>query len=111
MNPVPTTTALSSSPEPSVTGQPVTFTATVTPDTAGADIPSGTVIFGFGDGTALVAAPVDNGTAVSVHAYTASGGPYTLTATHDDGENFAGSTTTGIHTVEQASTEIEVCPH
>ncbi|MEU2915105.1 Ig-like domain repeat protein [Streptomyces massasporeus] len=108
VNRVPTTTALSSSPEPSVTGQPVTFTATVTPDATGADVPMGTVIFDFGDGTAPAAAPVDNGTAVITHAYTAGGGPYTVTATYDDGENFTGSTTTGTHTVEQAPTKIEV---
>ncbi|MEV6619155.1 Ig-like domain repeat protein [Streptomyces sp. NPDC051051] len=103
-----TSTALSSSPEPSVTGQPVTFTATVTPDTAGADTPTGKVIFDFGDGTAPAAAPADNGTAVITHAYATSGGPYTVSATYDDGENFAGSTTTATHTVEQASTNIAV---
>ncbi|MFE9847040.1 Ig-like domain repeat protein [Streptomyces goshikiensis] len=108
VNRAPTSTTLSSSPEPSVTGQPVAFTATVTPDTAGADMPTGTVIFDFGDATPPAAAPVDNGTAVITHAYTASGGPYTVTATYDDGENFAGSTTTDTHTVEQASTKIEV---
>ncbi|WP_340384423.1 Ig-like domain repeat protein [Streptomyces sp. SS7] len=108
VNRAPTTTALSSSPEPSVTGRPVTFTATVTPDTAGADLPTGTVIFDFGDGTAPAAAPVDDGTAVITHAYAASGSPYPVTATYDDGENFAGSTTTRTHTVEPASTKIEV---
>ncbi|MDX5570530.1 Ig-like domain repeat protein, partial [Streptomyces sp. ID05-04B] len=104
----PTTTVLGSSPQPSVTGQPVTFTATVTPDTAGADLPTGNVIFDFGDGTAPAAAPVHDGTAVIVHAYTASGGPYTVTAAFDDGDNFAGSTTTATHTVQQAPTTIEV---
>ncbi|MFF9819066.1 Ig-like domain repeat protein, partial [Streptomyces sp. NPDC014006] len=109
VNPAPTSTTLSTSPEPSVTGQPVTFTATVTPDTAQADVPTGTVIFDFGDGTAPAAAPVDNGTAVIAHAYaTATGGPYTVTATYDDGENFAGSTTAATHTVEQALTNIAV---
>ncbi|MFG3552630.1 Ig-like domain repeat protein, partial [Streptomyces sp. NPDC047725] len=109
VNRAATSTTLSSSPEPSVTGQPVTFTATVTPDTAGADMPTGEVIFDFGDATTPAAAPVDNGTAVITHTYaTATGSPHTITATYADGENFAGSTTTGIHTVEQAPTKIEV---
>ncbi|MEU0071549.1 Ig-like domain repeat protein [Streptomyces sp. NPDC006332] len=109
VNAAPTSTTLSSSPEPSVTGQPVTFTAIVTADTAQADVPTGTVIFDFGDGTAAAAAPVDDGTAVIAHAYaTATGGPYTVTATYDDGENFAGSTTTATHTVDQAPTGIAV---
>ncbi|MEV5463998.1 Ig-like domain repeat protein, partial [Streptomyces cellulosae] len=55
VNPAPTSTTLSALPEPSVAGEPVTFTATVTPDATGADVPTGTVIFDFGDGTPSVA--------------------------------------------------------
>ncbi|MER7901615.1 Ig-like domain repeat protein, partial [Streptomyces sp. NPDC096046] len=108
VNPAPTSTALSASPEPSVAGQPVTFTATVTPDVTGADAPTGTVTFDFGDGTPPVAAPVDNGTATISHAYATTGSPYTVTAAFGGEEYFAGSTTTATHTVEQASTSITV---
>src|SRR6202011_4180906 len=41
----PTATALSSSANPSVSGQAVTYTAAVTPNAPGAGIPTGTVTF------------------------------------------------------------------
>ncbi|MEU1851888.1 Ig-like domain repeat protein [Streptomyces sp. NPDC019990] len=105
VNPAPTSTSVSSSPEPSVTGQPVTFTATVTPDTPQAETPTGRVVFDFGDGTAPVAAPVVDGTAVIVHAYaTTAGSPYPVTAAYDGNTEFAGSTGTGAQTVGQAPT-------
>ncbi|WP_461097829.1 Ig-like domain repeat protein, partial [Streptomyces bullii] len=113
VNPAPTSTTLSASPEPSVVGQPVTFTATVTPDAVGAEVPTGAVVFDFGDGTPPVAAPVDNGTATIVHAYATTGSPYSVTATFGGEEDFAGSTTTATHTVGQAPTGIAVAsvPH
>ncbi|MEV6183431.1 Ig-like domain repeat protein [Streptomyces sp. NPDC052015] len=105
VNPAPTSTSVSSSPEPSVAGQPVTFTATVTVDAAQAEAPTGRVIFDFGDGTAPLAAPVQDGTAVIAHTYaTTSGSPYTVTATYDADADFAGSTATQTHTVGQAPT-------
>jgi large repetitive protein len=105
VNPVPTTTSVTSSPEPAVVGEPVTFTATVEPVTPGAGTPTGTVVFDFGDGTTPAAAPVLDGTAMIIHAYaTTSGDPYTVTATYDDDADFAGSTATHAHTVGQAST-------
>ncbi|MDN0199930.1 Ig-like domain repeat protein [Streptomyces sp. S.PNR 29] len=108
VNPAPTSTTLSASPEPSVAGQPVTFTATVAADAAEAGIPTGTVVFDFGDGSPPAAAPVDSGTAAIVHTYaTTTGSPYTVTATYG-GDNFAGSTATATHTVGQASTSIAV---
>ena len=45
VNPPPTTTALASSLNPSVLGQPVTLTATVTAVAPGAGTPAGTVTF------------------------------------------------------------------
>ncbi|MBC9726967.1 Ig-like domain repeat protein [Streptomyces sp. TRM68367] len=109
VNPAPTSTAVGSSAEPSLPGEPVTFTATVTPHAAGADAPAGTVSFDFGDGTARVAAPVEDGTAVITHAYaTTVGSPYTVTAAYDGDADFAGSADTAAHTVDQASTSVAV---
>ncbi|UNZ21235.1 hypothetical protein HC362_33325 [Streptomyces sp. 891-h] len=101
----PTSTTVSSSPEPSVVGQPVTFTATVTPHAAEAAAPGGTVIFDFGDGTAPLAAPLENGTALIDHAYSATpGSPYTVTATYDGNADFTASSGTDTHTVNRAPT-------
>ncbi|MEV7795892.1 Ig-like domain repeat protein [Streptomyces sp. NPDC087512] len=109
VNPASTTTSVSSSPEPSVAGQPVTFTATVTPDAATAEAPTGPVVFDFGDGTAPAAAPVLDGTAVITHVYASAGGsPYTVTAAYDDEPDFAGSTGTDTQTVVQASTRVSL---
>ncbi|MFF4281615.1 IPT/TIG domain-containing protein [Streptomyces kronopolitis] len=67
----PSATEVTSDPDPSLVGQPVTFTAAVTavPPTTGT--PTGTVTFDFGDGTAPVTAAVTDGTATVSHAYTA----------------------------------------
>ncbi|MCK8438938.1 hypothetical protein G3I77_39995, partial [Streptomyces sp. D2-8] len=109
VNPAPTSTTVSSSPEPSLVGEPVTFTATVTPDAAEADAPTGMVVFDFGDGTAPVAAPVDDDTAVITHAYaTTADSPYTVTAAYAGDADFTGSTDTAAHTVDQAPTSVTV---
>ncbi|MFJ9743291.1 Ig-like domain repeat protein [Streptomyces sp. NPDC101166] len=107
VNPSSTSTTLSSSPDPSVTGEPVTFTATVTADAPGADVPTGTVVFDFGDGTPPVAARVIDGTAQIAHTYTAAGS-YSVTAVYDDDDDFTGSSTTATHTVGQAPTSVEL---
>ncbi|MFI0770472.1 IPT/TIG domain-containing protein [Streptomyces sp. NPDC021218] len=66
-----TTTAVTSAPDPSVVGQPVTFTTAVTavPPTAGT--PTGTVTVDFGDGTPSVNVSLTDGTATVSHVYTA----------------------------------------
>nr|WP_033271856.1 Ig-like domain-containing protein [Streptomyces lydicus] len=48
-----TITTVTSSPDPSVVGQPVTFTATVTPVAPGAGVPTGTVTFVISGGPTL----------------------------------------------------------
>ncbi|AVV46641.1 hypothetical protein C6376_40115 [Streptomyces sp. P3] len=103
MNRAPTLTALGSSPDPSVVGQPVTFTATVTPVTAGAGTPTGTVTFDFGDAATPLTAPLINGTATVTRPYTTrSSGLFTVTAAYNASNSFAGSSTTGPHTVHRA---------
>ncbi|WP_438452878.1 Ig-like domain repeat protein [Streptomyces asiaticus] len=107
--PASSSTTLSSAPNPSVTGRPVTFTATVASGQPGAGTPPGTVTFDFGDGTRPVRAPLTDGTAIAVHAYAgAAGSPYTVTATYDGDVSFTGSADTLIQTVNPGATSTTV---
>ncbi|WP_328390788.1 Ig-like domain repeat protein [Streptomyces sp. NBC_00400] len=85
-------TDVSLAPNPSVAGQPVTVTATVTTVPPGAGTPTGTVTFDFGDGTAPVTAPLTGGAAAVDHAYAdAAEASYTVTATYNGDGNIASS--------------------
>ncbi|GAA1145708.1 hypothetical protein GCM10009579_80780 [Streptomyces javensis] len=109
VTPASSSTTLSSAPNPSVTGQPVTFTATVASGQVGAGTPPGTVTFDFGDGTQAVRAPLTDGTAIAVHAYpSTAGSPYTVTATYDGDVSFTGSTDTLDQSVNPAATSTTV---
>ncbi len=109
VTPAPSSTTLTSAPNPSVTGRPVTFTATVASGQPGAGTPPGTVTFDFGDGTQAVRAPLADGTAIAVHAYPdTAGSPYTVTATYDGDVSFTGSTDTLTQTVNPAATSTTV---
>ncbi|MGR3937094.1 Ig-like domain repeat protein [Streptomyces sp. BRA346] len=105
VGPAVTTTALSGLPDPSVTGQPVTFIAQVVPDAPGEGSPTGAVTFNFGDGTPTVLVPVNDGVATTTHAYAdAAGSPYTVSATYGGDGDFTGSVGTETHTVQSAPT-------
>ncbi|MFJ9469872.1 Ig-like domain repeat protein [Streptomyces caniferus] len=104
VGPGASTTTVSGLPEPSVTGQQVTFSARVTPDAPGDGTPTGTVTFDFGDGTAPVVATVSQGLATAVHAFTGAAGPYTVTAGYSGDDDFIASVGSGTHTVQPAST-------
>ncbi|WP_216093850.1 Ig-like domain-containing protein, partial [Streptomyces abyssalis] len=100
-----TTTALTDVPDPSVVGEPVTFTATVAPVAPGAGTPTGTVTFDFGDGSPTVVVPLSGGVASTNHTYTSTAGsPFTATATYSGDVNFDGSFGTAGHTVDVAET-------
>ncbi|MGW9170211.1 Ig-like domain repeat protein, partial [Streptomyces decoyicus] len=104
-----TTTAVDLAPGPSVAGQPVTVTATVTAVPPGAGTPTGTVTFDFGDGTPPVTTPLTNGTTDTTHTYTdTSGSPHSVTATYNGDGNLTPSTGTGSQTVAQASSATNV---
>ncbi|MEU8828343.1 Ig-like domain repeat protein [Streptomyces sp. NPDC048636] len=103
------TTTLAATPNPSVTGEPVTFTATVAPATVGAGTPTGTVTFDFGDGSDSLLVPLADGVATAVHAYAdPSGSPYTVTTTYNGDAGFSSSTDTATQTVDQAATATTV---
>jgi hypothetical protein len=83
--PPATSTALTSNNNPSTQGQPVTFTATVTPTAPGSNTAAGSVTFYDGN-TALATVALANGVAAyttsaltpGLHAITAAYGGYTL---------------------------------
>ena len=85
VNKVPTTTVLSSLPNPSVSGQPVTFTAIVMPRAA-----TGTVIFKDGT-TTLGTVNIDRGMAEDTTSALGVGS-HSITATYSGNTNYATST-------------------
>ena len=98
----PTTTTLTSSPNPSLVGQAVTFTATVS-STAGTP-PNGETIT-FNNGLAVLGtAPLSGGTA-SLTTSSLSAGIYTITASYGGDANFAASTSPGLRQVVNSTTK------
>ena len=96
-----TTTTVGSAPNPSVVGQSVAFTATVT---GPGGPPTGTVTFNFGDGTT---APVTlvAGVATVNHSYAASGS-FAVTAAYGGDANFGASTGSTTQNVGKASSTV-----
>ncbi|MEU6573253.1 Ig-like domain-containing protein [Streptomyces sp. NPDC046805] len=88
-----TRTTLASSANPSVYGQPVTFTATVKP------VPDGGTVSFKVDGNALgapVAVDTTTGKATSSAISTLSPGPHTVDAAYSGNANFKGSTASSL---------------
>ncbi|MGP0017794.1 MAG: Ig-like domain repeat protein [Candidatus Sulfotelmatobacter sp.] len=97
-----TTTALVSSLNPSLVGQAVTFTATVT-STSGTP-PNGETIT-FNNGSAVLGtAPLGGGVA-SLTTSSLPAGIYTLTASYGGDANFAASTSPGLRQVVNSTTK------
>jgi autotransporter-associated beta strand protein len=90
----PTTTSLMSSLNPSIAGQLVTFTATVSPN-GGSSTPTGTVT--FFDGATPLGTGTLNGSGVATFGTTAlSAGPHSITAVYAGDANFAGSSSAAL---------------
>ncbi|MEI5133744.1 Ig-like domain repeat protein [Streptomyces libani] len=105
----PAAMTVTSTPDPSLAGQEVAFTATLVgvPPTTGT--PSGTVTFDFGDGTAPVTARLTDATATVNHAYTdASDTPYAVTVNYSGDLYFMATTGTDTQAVEAAPTTTTV---
>ncbi len=99
-----TTIGLTSSPNPSVFGQTVTLTATVTPVDPGAGIPTGTVEF-FDGATDLGPGTLSGGVATLTTTALPAVAPASLTAIYGGDANFSGSTSpVDSQTINQAST-------
>ena len=103
-----TTTALSSSANPAVPGQPVTFTATVDP-ASGTGTPTGTVTFSDG-GSQIGTATLNSGGTATIAAGSALAlGRHAITASYGGDRNFAASTGGPLtETVSQVATSIAV---
>jgi hypothetical protein len=99
-----TTTALTSSADPSVFGQAVTFTATVSAVTPGLPTPQGSVDFvDTTTNTDLGKVQLSGGSATLTTAALAVGG-HAITATYSGGGNFLGSSGSLTQTVNQDAT-------
>lgn len=105
-------TTLTSSPNPSANGQPVTFTATVTNAGPGTGTPTGMVT--FQDGTTVLAQLPVNGSGVA--SFSTAGlaiGSHTITATYASDTNVAassGSTTQSVQNVNLTTTTVASSP-
>src|SRR5262249_49506321 len=99
-----TTTSVTSSVNPSVFGQAVTFTATVTP-TSGVGTPSGAVT--FLDGGASIGSGTLSGDSATFSTSVLGVGSHTIRASYSGDGIFNGSTSSAItQTVTQASTTV-----
>lgn len=94
VNKASTNTAVTSSPSPSVVGQPVTFTAGVTVVAPGAGIAVGTVIFTEGATTLASNVTLSSSGLATFSSSSLSLGTHTITATYSGSGNFLGSTAT-----------------
>jgi len=90
VNKAPTSLGLASSLNPSLSGQSVTFTATITPVTGSGE--TGTVTF-FDNGTSIGTGGVSGGTA-TLSTSTLAVGSHPITASYGGDGNFASSSTT-----------------
>jgi hypothetical protein len=95
VNKATTTTALTSSPNPSTGGQTVTFTATVTP--SGGPAPTGTVTF-KSNGTSIGSANLSSGVGTLKYAGLPAG-TLSITATYNGSTDDAGSTSSPLSQV------------
>ena len=96
-----TTTSLVSSPNPSMAGQSVLFTATVTPQFGGT--PTGTVTFTKNGTIVLGTAPLSGGQA-NLKTSFAQAGTKSITATYSGDTNYTPSTSPVLYQVNQATT-------
>ncbi|HEY1445628.1 MAG TPA: Ig-like domain-containing protein, partial [Acidimicrobiales bacterium] len=105
-----TTTALGSSVNPSVSGQSVTYTATVSVTSPGAGSPGGTVA--FKDGGTTITDCASQAVNSTTHQATCTtnvpstvGSPFAITALYNGDTNFSGSTSSPLsQAVDQAAT-------
>ncbi|MGC8641029.1 MAG: beta strand repeat-containing protein [Isosphaeraceae bacterium] len=98
-------TALTSNPNPSIYGQSVTFTATVTPVSPATGTPTGSV--NFLEGTTSIGTGTLNGSGVAtltVNTLGVSGSPHSITAVYSGDANFGMSTSPAVSQAVNQST-------
>ena len=104
-NDLPTTTALTSSLNPSVTGKPVSFTATVSPVSAGA-VPTGEITLQNGS-TVFATLKLANGT-VKYSTTALPAGSNSITAVYSGDMNYSGSASAPLNQVVLATTKTTI---
>jgi hypothetical protein len=92
VNQASTTTAVASSPNPSTSGQTVTFTATVAPVSPGAGTPSGTVSFIEGATTLASSVTLNGSDQATFTTSSLASGSHTITASYSGDSSFKTST-------------------
>src|SRR5206468_1916189 len=102
VNQADSTSSLTSSANPSVSGQPVIFTNTVTAVSPGAGTPTGTVTFSV-DGTPSATNTLSSGKATYTNATLAVGARLITVAYNGDGSFNTTSSSTLTQTVNKAS--------
>ncbi|MEU4687183.1 Ig-like domain-containing protein, partial [Streptomyces xinghaiensis] len=108
VDPADTTTTVTSTPDPSVFGQPVTFTAAVQPVAPGAGVPTGTVTLTFSGAGGTVVVPVDETGVATLTRTDLPADTYTVTADYSGSSGFTPSTGTDTQTVGRATTRMTV---
>jgi autotransporter-associated beta strand protein len=108
INQAATTSSVASSANPSVFGQSVTFTATITASAPGAGIPTGTVTFLDG-ATTLGTGTLDGSGETTFSTSALSVGSHSITVVYAGDTDFTTSTSSALtQTVDQASTTSSV---
>jgi hypothetical protein len=107
VNKASTSTALSSSRNPSRSGQSVTFTATVSVNAPGGGKPTGTMTF-YDGSTVLGSDTLSGGGKATFKTSTLAVGSHTITAVYAGDANFAGSTSPALVQVVQAAAPIRL---
>jgi ELWxxDGT repeat protein len=107
VNQASTTTTLTSAPDPSVFGEPVTLTAIVAPVSPGVGTPTGSVNFTEGATTLVFGVPLDGSGQATFTTASLAVGSHTITAGYSGDANFQTSTgndSASPQVVNQAST-------
>ena len=113
----PTTVTLSSASDPTVTGQPASFSATVAPASPAAGLPTGSVAFSIAgadsstpvcDGGDTISLSGDVATCTLTAGLLAAGSSFVVTATYSGDPNFATSSASTTQTVKRATATIGV---
>lgn len=100
VDPDATTVNVAASPDPAVAKNPVFFEATVSADSPGVGIPTGTLTFSVTDSTGATlkcsggdTTTLPDGGVCSIAALKMADGPYTVSVTYSGDDNFSTSTT------------------
>ncbi|HLK50214.1 MAG TPA: Ig-like domain repeat protein, partial [Bryobacteraceae bacterium] len=108
VNQATTSTAVISSPNPSVFGQAVTLTATVTVNAPGSGIPTGTVTFTDGSSAVCAKVPLGSNVTAICTINTLATGMHAITATYSGDGNFMPSGGQSSQTITKDATNTQV---